>query len=94
MCICWQVWHAQHDRALLTGILKHGYGCWGLCLRDAGLGLLTPLQLELQLLLPQATLEDLRRMSPLAVRGLGEGDAASAPQLGEKQEGQAPFWAG
>lgn len=50
-----QVWRPLHDKQLLVGVLRHGYGQWGLILRDRGLGLISVVQLELSVyILPEA----------------------------------------
>ena len=53
------------------GILKHGFGCWGLIVREEGmLGLMAPLQLELDLRIPAAAMAELNVVDNIL--GLGQ----------------------
>ncbi|KAK9805875.1 hypothetical protein WJX73_000130 [Symbiochloris irregularis] len=76
-----KVWGVAHDKALLMGILKHGYGCWSLIVRDeALLDLMRPLQAELDLTIPREAVQALQNMSPLAARTFAMSlEAAKAP---------------
>ena len=69
-----QVWAPMHDKALLVGVLRHGYGNWGLIVRDATLGLLPVLQVEVQVVIDPEAVVALQRLHPNAVLSFGNTD--------------------
>ena len=68
------MWQPKHDRHLLLGVLRHGYGNWGLVVRDASLGLLSVLQLEAQALISEDTVAALQALPSQFVLSLGDSD--------------------